>query len=365
LIEQLQALEKDNQQFKETDGRYKIDRLRQRVRILEPQEKVDPYTRRNPRDELSREIIRWSEISDGEDLAGRVRKCLQLKSPASQQRVLTAALNLSPRLGPEVTVGLLDRVLPAVEGLPPVYAPADLHDRVPLLERALLLAAHHDKVELVDRVILKYLELLREAQAKSFAFDALEGLAGQSLRGLRRLGLKDKVAMVLRQLEEAILRGLALDELRGRLKGNWKLAMVSLLHLAAGWLHLGEQGRAAPIMEAGREILLSGELNGSGDGHLKMKVASAYVGALAQGATEPALQGIEELFQQMSGFHEIWTSLSHYFVLQIQFVDAVVLAVVSDDFAMGPGARRWLDEDEYLVRKRIHRDVRRSLVQSE
>jgi hypothetical protein len=23
---------------------------------------------------------------------------------------------------------------------------------------------------------------------------------------------------------------------------------------------------------------------------------------------------------------------------------------------MGPGARRWMDDDEYLVRRRIHRD---------
>jgi hypothetical protein len=35
-----------------------------------------------------------------------------------------------------------------------------------------------------------------------------------------------------------------------------------------------------------------------------------------------------------------------------------VLAVVSDDFTMGTNARRWLDDDEYLVRKRIHRDLR-------
>jgi hypothetical protein len=39
-------------------------------------------------------------------------------------------------------------------------------------------------------------------------------------------------------------------------------------------------------------------------------------------------------------------------------VEAVVLAVVSDDFSLGQNVRRWLDEDEYLVRRRIHRDLR-------
>ena len=36
-------------------------------------------------------------------------------------------------------------------------------------------------------------------------------------------------------------------------------------------------------------------------------------------------------------------------------MEAVVLAVVHEDFAMGP-ARAWMDDDEYLVRRRIHRD---------
>jgi hypothetical protein len=34
------------------------------------------------------------------------------------------------------------------------------------------------------------------------------------------------------------------------------------------------------------------------------------------------------------------------------------LAVVSDDFTLGANARRWLDDDEFLVRRRIHKDLR-------
>ena len=35
--------------------------------------------------------------------------------------------------------------------------------------------------------------------------------------------------------------------------------------------------------------------------------------------------------------------------------------MVNDDFALGPAGRRWLDEDEYLVRRRIHADLRKQL----
>jgi hypothetical protein len=35
----------------------------------------------------------------------------------------------------------------------------------------------------------------------------------------------------------------------------------------------------------------------------------------------------------------------------------VVLAVVSEDFALGTTARRWLDDEEFLIRRRVHVDV--------
>jgi hypothetical protein len=45
-------------------------------------------------------------------------------------------------------------------------------------------------------------------------------------------------------------------------------------------------------------------------------------------------------------------------------VEEVVLAMVSDEFALGPAGRKWLDDDEYLVRKRIHGDMKRGLDRS-
>jgi len=37
-------------------------------------------------------------------------------------------------------------------------------------------------------------------------------------------------------------------------------------------------------------------------------------------------------------------------------VDSVARAAVSDDFTLGPAARRWLDDDEFRVRVRMRRD---------
>jgi hypothetical protein len=52
-----------------------------------------------------------------------------------------------------------------------------------------------------------------------------------------------------------------------------------------------------------------------------------------------------------------WTN-NYYSQSQLRLIEAIVLAVVSDDFTLGAAARRWLDDDEYLVRRRIHKDYR-------
>ena len=45
--------------------------------------------------------------------------------------------------------------------------------------------------------------------------------------------------------------------------------------------------------------------------------------------------------------------------MHIEIAEEAVLALTSDDFALGPAGRKWLDDDEYLVRRRIHDDMKR------
>jgi hypothetical protein len=67
---------------------------------------------------------------------------------------------------------------------------------------------------------------------------------------------------------------------------------------------------------------------------------------------------LEEVFKSLKGIKDTYTTSTHFSVSQLDVVEAVVLAVVSDDFTQGTQARRWLDDDEFLVRRRIHRDMR-------
>jgi hypothetical protein len=90
----------------------------------------------------------------------------------------------------------------------------------------------------------------------------------------------------------------------------------------------------------------------------KTLLAVNYAQTLGQAPVEVAQKRLEELFQKLTGIRDTYTTNQYYSLSQLDVIEAVVRAVVSDDFTQGPQARRWLDDDEYLVRRRIHRDLR-------
>jgi hypothetical protein len=64
------------------------------------------------------------------------------------------------------------------------------------------------------------------------------------------------------------------------------------------------------------------------------------------------------LFEKLEGIYDTFTTLTHYSRNQIKVAEAAVLAVIADDFAAGRTVVFWRDEDEFLIRRRIHHDVR-------
>ena len=165
-----------------------------------------------------------------------------------------------------------------------------------------------------------------------------------------------------------MLKGANLADLRRRYAAKpdeWGTVLQTLLNLAAGWLTFGLNDHAAPILDEARSGLL--------DLHaLKLTppeytlLARAYVTALGQGPSETGLKRITELFNKMDAgkITNTWTTGPYYSRLHLNLVEDVILAVVSDEFALGPAGRRWLDDDEYLVRRRIHADMKRNLATS-
>jgi hypothetical protein len=180
---------------------------------------------------------------------------------------------------------------------------------------------------------------------------------------MKRLGMRDEIDRFYTMLHREILQGASMPELRKKYSGAsgaWSGALQTSLNLAGGWLSFGMVDRAEPILAEARNELL-----GSSGTKLEAaeypKVASAYVTALGQGPSESAVTRMIELFQKMDPKRVINTSTTQncYSQFHLSLTENVIRAIVSDDFALGPGGRKWLDDDEYIVRRRIHADMKR------
>ncbi|MDB5308266.1 MAG: hypothetical protein JWO38_2468 [Gemmataceae bacterium] len=351
---------------------YVISRLRQQSRILEPQERIDPYSPwTHGSDPLKKELADLHSVRDPAKFADRVRRLyrdgVQSKTLKEVQfYLLHEALPLSPRAGESFTAELLNLVPGALVdagGVGNPIAPGELPSKQgELLERALFLAGHFDRRDLVQKLVGQFADLVH-GKKDDVRFKLINVVAGQCLRNLKKLGMRDEIDRFLTRLQSEVLQGATLQDLRRKHSAKpegWAPVLQTLLSLASGWLSFGLNDQAAPILDEARNELLSPT-------GLKLQalpyteLARAYVTALGQGPSETGLPRITELFRKMDPgkITNTLTTASCYSRLHLNLVEDVILAVVSDEFALGPAGRRWLDDDEYLVRRRIHGDMKR------
>ncbi len=354
--------------------KYIIERLSQDILLLEPQEQRDPYRLYTYRyaDDLYAELTDLADLTDAIRLSDRIRKVLRhgLKGQKTPEVLLNAMIECLP-LSPRVSEAFCYEILQQLPGIiRPLISSTEtkvIERTNRVLERAIFLAAHYDRVEMVQQLVTLFGETLRARRGKVL-YDSVNLVAGECLRSLRKLGLRDEIQRLLREMSEQVLEGKSLAQLRAHhlaAGGNsWPTLLRTLLHLAGGFLYFGANDQAEPILDEARAMLWGKDRS---DILLmdQARLAGAYATALSHGPVDEALHRLEELLSKMDRLpHSYTTTSSHYSRVHLIVIADVVRALVSDDFALGQTARRWLDDDEFLVRRRIHRDMKRMLEKS-
>ncbi|MFO0845591.1 MAG: hypothetical protein U0797_24935 [Gemmataceae bacterium] len=341
--------------------RYVVDRLRRHSEILEPDQRINPYRHWGARiSDFERALAELTDLTDRNELARRVDKLLAevpkgSKGAEPRARVVRAGLEVAPRVGEDFARRMLDQAVPAYDGLPETKDLAVLTEQAAFLEKALFVAGHFGRVEAVHPLVSRFQKML-QGQRGAQALQFLDKVAKECFKGLRKLGMRDEIDQILRQMADLVLEG---QEVKAvdfkKYPGNQgPAALRALLQVASGWYFFGRDSQAEPILQAARSALLANELQA----REQTELAKAYAKAVGQAPVEVAQKRLEEVFKSLKGIKDTYTTSSHFSVSQLDVVESVVLAVVSDDFTMGTQARRWLDDDEYLVRRRIHRDLR-------
>lgn len=362
-------LPRTNEYNKRRTGPYAVERFREQSRIMEPLEKFDPYrhTRREGYDhELVRDAAKLPDLRDPASLAIRINQLLRPTEgvPELRLRVLAECVPLSGRLTVEAAGALLDRSAQTLASANPTTDGPALEMRLRLIERSLFFAAHFDRSDVVT-LLVDHLVRLFESDAATIALESSGFAMGQTLRSLRKLGLRDETMGILERLETALLRGQTIEALSLRPPRNWPALVQTQLHVAAGWIYFDTPGRAMPTLEAARHLLFASDQT-PGNQILRAQYVQILCNLIAAFGYLPPAEArsrIADLFaeEKLARLPNTFTTSSFYSRFHLNVAEAVVLTLSGEDFTLGPSARRWLDEDEYLIRRRVHRDVRRVL----
>jgi hypothetical protein len=324
-------------------SRYKIERLREVSRILEPLERSDAmgaFLQRH-HDARGPEFAALYTIAEPR---GRARAIGQLVDRAAasepdRARLLAGILGVLLELAEADAVPIVGRAWPLIGQLPEAA-------RAVLYADALVVAGHFGRTELVPAL----LALLGNALRASAAAD-VERVLHRSLRALRRIGLRAEISELLADAEHALADGA--DALRGRLA------------IAAGLAYLGDAARAMPIFDQARAALndsfaaIGALLKDAPRPPLTtaLELTRALALAYAQAPLGNALGGIAELSGHLREITDNFGTNSHYCLSVLHFVESLVLGITSDDLALGEAGRRFVEDDEHLIRRRVHRDL--------
>jgi hypothetical protein len=341
--------------------------------VLEPSIRLNAYagvTLNN--DPLKHLLLGLQNNRDHGKIVAQVRKLLHdgfadKSRPEVHFEVLHSMLPLSVRIGESFAGELLQYIPSALSATrKPQRSRPEVSDvprnQAEFFERALLAAGHFDRRDDVRQLIAEFTTTIM-AQPVGRRFEMVGIVTGQCLNCVRKLGLRDEIERFMSRLQSDLFLGTNLADLRQRYSSDpliWGKVLQSLLSFASGWIASGESQRAKAILDDVRGEILRAPAGRIAPVQLP-EVVKAYIAAHRFAPSDVTLERVKELIASLdpTQIANTYTSSRFYSRFHLSIVEEIILTIANDDFALGPAGRRWLDDDEYLVRKRIHADMRR------
>lgn len=315
--------------------RYKVDRLRQACSILEPQERLDPilgFTTReaDARGEVFAALRGMVDPDPLNSALGRILADAAALPEQQAARLYDGVLDFLPAL-PHGLLG--DRLTAVLAAIAPLSTPV----RAPLAAEALAVASAARMpalVEVATRLVSESFATL--GGANPIVVLHLDGV----LRSLRRARRTADAHPLLARLAAGV----------GPIAPGEDLA--ARLALAGGLLAIGSPDEAQPAFTAAWQRL--GQPSSLTD---RMALARGLSRAQAFASPESAVDCAARLFGAIGPVTDSFNTNSHFAISLVEYAECVVQAVAHEELTLGERGLALVEEDEFLLRQRVHRDL--------
>jgi hypothetical protein len=322
---------------------FKIDRLREKSRILEPDEKIDAY--RFFKTPSAADIHQIDRL-----LGDHSRYALNNLADALQKLVIVERADSASLLAK-----IIDRV-GATPGLNDVRDLARRYEEDPRnrdgyskSDREIAAMAEEyrdlDKFRTEAKVISQALPKCREANSSELVCRCvgivvdmlasqkgtnpnrtLDGLPQACCLALQGPQLQTELESFLQRATALIHQGEGLSSLKERSERNWPGILRMLLEMATGWFYLGDVKQAIPVIDVSEELLR--EPRRLGRQVYSQQFALVHVQVLKAAPVEFATERLARFFENLGTLQDTFTTSSHFSLLQLQIVETVVLAAL-------------------------------------
>jgi tetratricopeptide (TPR) repeat protein len=316
-------------------SRYKVDRVRQFSQVLEPQERLDPVAAfqrglADPRGAEFTDLRGLSNVAALEEGIDRIFAQARTSTPEERARLFDGVMDFFPAIGIERAHRYLEEVVDSLADIAPPR-------QAQLLEEALMLAGHVGSQELTRKIFASLRSIVLGLEADALA--EVAPVMGGMLRTLRRVGLRSEASEIVATMQRSS-------------SGQSTPARVARLHCAASLAYLGHFDEARPAFEEALAFL-AGDLPIS----TRLPLTRTFARAVGQAPLEYALASLDRLAEKLPVITDSFNTNSHVCLSVLAFMESLVLGYASEDLTMGELGRQWLDDDEYLLRRRVHRDM--------
>jgi hypothetical protein len=305
--------------------KYAVNRLRKQSRILEPDQRINPFPGFGDPIDCDRE--EFTLMTDPDELFSRVHDRLETVAKGKdwdQRRaeVLRAALEAAPRSGEAFARKILEQVVPAYDALAAIKKKLpDLFEPLALLESSLAVSRRFEIADfvrpLMDRV---------RAQVATSDIESLRAFSAtirECIRLLTVLRLRDELDSFLNESAGLVLRGRPIDQFVGT-SHKCRAGLHAMLCIAEGWYRLGRDSLAEPVIGRTWTLLLCGRLHPRD----QVEFACSVANTLAKAARSAACRGLEDLLNRLPFIPDGHTTAPYYNFNQLDVVESVALSAI-------------------------------------